>query len=183
MMRNSVVTQRPLTPRSQIAITEQGLGGENFPRGPITASSLLTAQRTQGGLLGFRAGDVVTNLHCVMATTGSGAGYARMALYALDGTQRGVSGDANAAFTGTAGLLTVALSSAYTVTADGGLYVCVLANLATTQPTLSRGIVIAAGATAVGAGSLNFVQESSQASFPASASFSSTTIGYWFGWS
>lgn len=168
-------------PRSQLALTAQGLITENFSRGSATLTSTLVAQTVRGGIIGLRAGDVVTNLHCHTTTTGVGAGYARMGLYALAGGQLGVSGDANAAFIGTAGLLTIALGTPYTVLADGGFYVCVLADLATTQPTLARGNGNVGSGAAIGSGSLAGVSQTAQASLPASATFAISSISFWFG--
>lgn len=169
------------TPRPQLALTAQGLIAETCERGNASGSQILTVQRIQGRILGLRAGDLVTNLHCITSVTGAGAGYARMALFSTASAQLAVSGDANAAFIGAAGLLTIPLATPYTVLADGGFYVCVLTDLATTQPSLRAGPVFTASGVAIGSGSMPVVLQSSQASFPATATFTTSTLAPWFG--
>lgn len=169
-------------PRSQLALTAQGLIAETNSRDIATSNTVLTAQNIRGKILGLRAGDTVTNLHCQLATSGVGAGYARMALYSVAGVRLGVSGDENAAFVGAAGLLTIALATPYVVTVDGGYYVCVLSDLATTQPAISRGVSAPSySGAAIGSGSSSMVTQTAQASFPATATFTAGAISFWFG--
>ena len=176
-----IIHAAPVTPRPQLAVTAQGLIAETFERGSIVGGSISTAQQVRGSMLGLRAGDVVTNLHADLIVAGVGAGYARMALCSLAGVQLGLSGDANAAFTGAAGLLTIQLATPYTALVDVGFYVCTLSNLATTQPSFGRGSTSVGTDVGIGSGSARNVFQNSQASFPSSATFSALTVTYWFG--
>jgi len=171
------------TPKSrlQLAVDGQGLISETYPRSAISAGSILVAQRIRGSILGLHAGDVVTNILALTTVTGTGAGYARVALYSTAGVLLGTSGDANAAFTGVAGLLTIPLSTPYTILTSDDYYACVLTDLATTQPTIGRRGNIGASDTAIGAGALFAVLQSAQASFPANATFATDGVTHWFG--
>lgn len=168
-MSNKLKTGR-IAVRRQSALVGKGIFDEPYPKGVATTTLLLTAQRVQGTLIALAAGDRVGNLYTCVTGTGSGAGFARMALYDSTFAQVGLSADANSLFNaGATGTITVPLSAAYTVQQTGLFYVALLTNLAVTQPTIVRGNAASAAFGAIGAGVIEFWTQDAQASFPATA--------------
>lgn len=170
---------------SQGLANAQGLGGETFDRSVILNTGGLTAQQLEAGLVYLKAGMTVTNLHIITSITGVGTGYGRMGLYDVSGNRLAITGDLNATFTGTAGLLTCPLAAPYPVVADGGYYLCVLTDLSVTQPTVryASGGGFGSLSQAIGSGALRYAKQAAQAAFPATATLANQSSATWFGWS
>lgn len=167
--------------RDQIALTAQGIIAETYDRGTNSSNVLLTSGDVVFGLVGLRAGDVVSNIHCSMSVAGvrgaSGAAY--VGLYSKTGTRLAQSADATATFTGSTGLLTVTLSAAYTVTANDGYYLAVFSNFVDTQPTLMRGNAAGGVGLVVGTGARKNALQAGQSSLPASATLANGATLFW----
>lgn len=99
--------------------------------------------------LPVRSAMTLSNVLALMPTAGTGVSTGSFAgIYSSAGTLLAQSADAAALFTGAAGLLSIPLISSVPVAAGGFVWAALLANLATTQPTLSRasGFIAAANA-------------------------------------
>lgn len=179
-MSDANVSRAPRSSRDDLARHAAGIVTETmlYPAGHANASA--PASGTMVGIIvGLRAGDVVTNLSCVLNSGGSGLTLVKLGLCAIDGTLLASTADAKASFT-TSGLKTIAVSSPYTVTADGGYYIVYLAtNSGGAQPALMRGGSYAL--PVIGSGAKRHVQQTGQTDLPASATLA---IGdgnwYWF---
>jgi hypothetical protein len=102
-------------------------------------SSLMAAGTIYLTKLPARQAFTLSNVLALMPTPGVGASTGSFAgIYSAAGTLLAQSADAGALFTGAAGLLTIPLTSSAQVPAGGFVWAALLANLATTQPTLSR---------------------------------------------
>lgn len=171
-------------PRSQLALTAQGMIAETFQPHPGLANRSATDGTIFFVLLGLRAGDVIANVHLVVGAAGTGAGstLAKVGLYNTSGTRLAVSADLGNAWEST-GMKTHALSAAYTVTADGGYYVAAIAKNSTTVPSFRGG---SSGAindlAAVGSGSIAAGTQAGQTDLPASATIgAANAVAMWFG--
>jgi hypothetical protein len=169
--------------RTQLAVTAEGLISQNWMRGLGSGATALTSGQVQYNLIGFRAGDTITNLVTYMTVTGvqGGTGAAFMGLYDKAGTRLALTADQTTAFTGSASIAIVCpLTASYTITADDGYYIALFSNFATTQPTIWRGSSTGGSGAQVGSGARPMAQQSGQASLPSpSATFSNSSLSFW----
>lgn len=167
--------------RDDIALTAQGFIAETLPRHNILGAYALTTQRLEGCLIGLRSGDVVTNVHCVVSTAGTSVTVARIGLYSTAGVLLASCANTTTIATDAASFRSVALSSPYTVTADGGYYVAILAVFTGTAPQLLRGVSQTNALDAAGSGSRGAVSQTGQADLPDPATFGASGSAVWFG--
>lgn len=102
-------------------------------------SSLMAAGTIYLTKLPARQAFTLNNVLVLMPAAGVGASTGSFAgIYSSAGALLAQSADAAALFTGAAGVLSIPLTSSAQVPAGGFVWAALLANLATTQPTLSR---------------------------------------------
>lgn len=169
------------TPRPQIDATAQGFLSDTYPLGANGGSVALAAQTMRVTLLGLRQGDVVTNIILAVNVAAAGtAGVVNVGLYDSSLNRVALSGDVNASLTAI-GLKSCALTSPYTVTADGAFYAAVLMTTAygTTQPSLVSNNATGASGSLAGKPKMNGSQ-GGQSSLPVTASLSDTGVIVWF---
>ena len=113
--------------RNYNAANTRGILGEAYHlSGAATTGGTQSATSTQNSsIVGFRAGDVVSNIICLLTSEGASMTIAKTVLLDSAGNLLAQSANLSTAFstTSVAGTLVVgALSSAYTVPTDGGYY-------------------------------------------------------------
>lgn len=130
----------PLKDRTSLALSTRGLIAETFPVGTSTSNSTATAGSWFGGIVGLRAGDVVTGLGVIVAGNATTSTLVKLGLWSSAGTLLASTADQSASFNAGAAnrFQSAALSSAYTVTADGGYYLGIVC-VGGTGPSLFRG--------------------------------------------
>lgn len=161
----------------------QGLKGENFPRHLASGGQLSVSQTAYFQLMPFRAGDLVTNIHVMIITTGSSSTTkCKVALFNTAGTQLAVSADLGTSWE-TTGLKTHALGTPYSVPTDGVIYVAIH-HVASTAATILRATAVAGVHTAVGSGAFILGAQTGQADMPSPATIANASqFGFWMGWS
>lgn len=174
--------ENPYT-RDMLLVRGQGLINQNFPPYAATTAGLMVSQTVYFGLIGLLKGDIITNIHVAVSTTGTTTTNTFVALYNSAGNRLAVSNDLTTALDST-GMKTLALSSAYTILSDGAYYIAILtvngtpANCATLVRGTSNNSVMAA----VGSGVKVDGTQTGQSTMPSSATISAgTTFGYWMG--
>lgn len=170
------VIRGPRKARDQLLLEALGIITEPYPFLAEQGSQVLSNQQVYATMVGLKAGDVVSGIACSCSVAGSGLTLVKFGLYDLTGAKLAASADNSAAFAST-GMISTALSAAYTVTADGGYYVACLA-IGTTGPTLQRGAATVNPA-AIGSGKPRSVRQTGQADLPASATFSTFLNPIW----
>lgn len=167
--------------RAQMAA--QSYFSESFPRQALSTSSAPATGAVYFVLIGLARGDVVTNLHLLCTTLGSGfSGIGmKVGLYSKAGVLLQGSGDVSALFAST-GPKVCPLSAAYTVGATDG-YLAALLAVASVPPTLLRGAPgqNASGAFAGGVGAYGV--QNSQVDLPAPATVANNNgaSAFWVG--
>lgn len=174
-----IIKARP-TDRDQLRLTANGTIAETGMRGAHNAGTILVSGTVQAGLLGLRAGDLVTNVHCWVSVVGATLTYARMGLYDSAGTQLGLSGDEIATFEASTGILTIALATPVSISTSGGYYVAVL-NTGTTPATLVRSGSTAGAGSGVGSGVPLYGAEAAQTALDATVTLAEASVAYWYG--
>lgn len=169
--------------RQRAQMVAQGYYAENFQRSALSSSTVPTSSVAYYMAIGLAAGDLVTNLHLLCTTLGtgfSGIGM-KVALYSKAFVQLGVSADVSGSF-GATGPKICALSSAYTVPTTDGYYAGVIqvgsANLA-----LLRGAPGQNASGAFGSAQGAYGTQSGQTDFqtPATLAFNNLASAFWVG--
>lgn len=172
--------------RSQLAITARGFLSESAPIGVLNSNLAPATQIVYYALLGLRAGDVVTNLHCALQTAAAGADptLVKMGLYSTAGTRLAQSANlASDAMWDSTGIKTVPLSpGAYTVTADGGYYAAFLIDgtFGGTNLQLVRQNSTGAAAGALGANAGSAFQQTGQTDLPSPGTLTASGSTYFW---
>lgn len=175
----------PRRERDQLALTARGLIAEAHDM-VNPAGNALASQTVYASLLGLRSGDTVTNIVVNVQVAGAGTVPTDVffGLYSTAGTRLALTADvsADAGLTAT-GYQDFALTAPYQVTADDGYYVVALQNgsWGTTAVQLTRGPNNAPVVGALGASAAVAVQQTGQASLPASATWAVGAFPFWFG--
>src|SRR5438128_12507659 len=109
------VVQPPLKDRAQIALTARGLISEVYPFMSAGSGQIPTAGTSTGaivaGLLGLRAGDLITNLVCFVSVAGTSLTFAKLALYDKTGVFLKATGESSSTFNTGTGFRVIALTS------------------------------------------------------------------------
>jgi hypothetical protein len=166
--------------RIEVDVIGQGLKGESFSRKNSVSSFLPTSGDVRGTSVGLLTGDVITNLCCVVVTAGSTVTKAQLALYSKAGVLLANTADSPTTFQ-SAGAISLALTSTYTVPAEDIYYIALFAT-ATTMPTMLRGIQDTSSTAAFGSGAKAAFTHAGQAALPAPATLSANANAIWFGW-
>jgi hypothetical protein len=172
------------TARQVALMRAQGYYAESSPLNAV--ANLQTTTGTGVVLyspIGLLAGDVVSSMQLRCSTLGSGfSGIGmKVGLYSSASALLASSADCSTAF-GSTGVKTVAMTTPYTITADGAYYCAVLA-IASTTPTLIRANVAAAACGIATGGVVSpGGQQTGQTDLPAAATitFNSGNV-FWFG--
>jgi hypothetical protein len=167
----------PRKTRAELQLTGRGIVTESLPQIGAVSTQLLVTQTVYFALVGVRKGDVLTNVVVDVAVAGSSLTLVKGAVYAADGTQLAVTADSKASFSST-GIKTMALSSPYTMPADGIVYLAILA-VGTTPPTLLRGASQIGSTDPVGSGSRPAGAQTGQSDIPTTATVGTSSIGLW----
>lgn len=173
--------------RYQALVATQGYYAENLQRATIQSPTIMINQSIYYMPIGLLAGDVVTNVIVDVQVGGSGfTGVGvKVGLCTKAGVQLAASADVSASF-GSAGVKTLAMSSAYTVlTSDAYLVELLCVITPGTMPTLWRGIGNTGGNTLVTGATLgSHGVQTAQTDFPAPGvpTYNSTVnLCYWVG--
>lgn len=174
--------------RSQVRATALGYLSETFPITVAAASSIPTANAASGtlvaGMVGLRQGDVVTNTHVCVSAAGTSLTFAKLGLFDASGNFLAATASVSATFNSGGGVKTVALTSPYTIGADGGYYVGFLQyGSGATGAGLYGGISPPGAAAGLGGpGSNPVVQVTLQTDITGNVTFAANTQrAYWFG--
>lgn len=182
--REAALFEHPLGERERARLAALGLLGQNFERQAAQATSGPSTGVIYSMMLGLAAGDVVTNIHLICTTLGSGWSGINMkvGIATKGNVKQAQSGDVSGLF-GSTGGKTCPLSSPYTVPASDGYFFQVLA-IASVTPILER------ARTAVpfvfGANPGAYGWQSGQTDLPntpAPLFTNSNAIAFWVGWS
>lgn len=168
-----------LNSRTDILQSGTGVFAETFDRRNANAVIGLVTQRMLLGIVPLRAGDVVTNVLSLVTTAGSSLTLVKFGLYSSAAALLASTADVKADFAGT-GEKTAALSSPYTVTANGVYYLAVL-GVGTTPPTLAGFTLNSGTQEAVGDGVRLSGQQVSQSDLPSTATIAATGTLAWLG--
>lgn len=172
---------QPIRDRNQLRATACGYISETAPLVGVSSTVALSAQGVRATSLGLRAGDVVTNIIvCVQTAAAGTAGVVTVGFYSAASALLASSADVQASFTST-GQKTLAVSTPYTVPADGLFYAAILMSTAygTTQPAImSAGG--AGGSVALAGKSRPWWLHGGQASLPNPATPGDTSAAPWF---
>ena len=154
-----------------------------FP-GNFSAVTALTSQTVYGVLLGLHAGDIVTGivLRGNVAAGGNSPSPTTVRVGIADSTGKilALSNNLNAAANFPAGTFGLALTTPYTVLADGGYYACLVINgtWSSTQPTIARsGATGTPNVTAFNSGAIPAFTWVTQSDLPAIGSSLTLTTG------
>lgn len=158
-------------------LKEQGLGlcAESSPLSGFVAGTALTSQRVQGVCVGLRAGAVIDHVATCLTVAASGTSptHMRMGLADLTGKMLAVTADTTAAATWLIGVVSLALTAAYTVPTSG-LYIIALVQNGTfsvTEPSFATQTAVDASQNAaVGSNPPRNFQWAAQTDLPAVAS-------------
>ena len=171
----------PRAARLERVATGGGLVFETFPRASATGNSLLSSGQAQYASVYVYQGEIVTNLHVICSTGGSGQTLVKAGVRDNDAsfTSLAATADVKDTLTGT-GLLTLALSSAWTCTESGIYYVGIL-GVGGTQPTLARAGNVVTGAYAAVSGDKLAGSEGSQTDWDATVASMGNAFPFWIG--
>lgn len=134
--------------RAAQLIASRGLLSENYPLAVAGSSTAMVSGTIYLLALGVLNGDVLTNAHPCIGTGGSGLTLCKAGYYDKSGNRLAVSADLSTDWAST-GIRTNAMSSPYNVTADGAVYLALLA-VGTTPPSLLRGSNLSTIASVIG---------------------------------
>jgi hypothetical protein len=149
--------------------------------GAISASSAVASGTAEFTAVGLHAGEIVTNVTCVMLTNGATLSLVKVGLYDKTGTRLAISADNSASFTsGAPKLITTALTAPYTVLADDLYYLAIIA-VGTTGPTLGRGNGTFDAPKLGGTSPAIAARQAGQTDLPSSATYTAQGPAYWLG--
>lgn len=176
----------PLRDREQLALSARDLISETFPPYINAVGQAPATQTVHYGLLGLRAGDVVTNIVVSVNTAAVGTDPTSIyaGLYTAAGARVALTANLAASTTwDTQGQKELALTAAYTVPADGGYYCAFLIDgvFGTTNVALHRAGSNAVMSGAVPGGVAPHGAQAAQTSLPASATLATSANALWFG--
>lgn len=140
--------------RADLALNAAGIIAETVSLTTLrdVPGTVATAASTFAGMVGLRAGDVITGMtyYCI-TSAGSGLTLVKMGVATKAGVVLGKTAD----FHGTlaTGINTVALTTPLTIPTDDGYYLCFTA-VGTTGPTLVRGVAAPINLPALNGGSV-----------------------------
>lgn len=156
---------------------------QNYPATSGSAAGLMVSQTIYFGLLGLRKGDVITNILVNNFTVGTTTTSFWVALYDTSGTRLAMSNDLTTALDATTGPRELALSSPYTILQDGGYFAAALTINGTPANcvSLARASSSTVSHLPVTGGARQWSAQTGQATPPASATYASTSFGFWFG--
>jgi hypothetical protein len=188
--------QQAVTPRVVQRNLQMGVATE-WTYDPYASAANLgslapTSQSVYGVMAGFNAGDTVTNIWMILQTAAAGTAPTHMylGLYAANGAQLAITADvaSSSSWKGTLQPIGFALASPYTFTAPQGAYIVVWqdGSFGTTQPILHTQPVDQNAHIISGLSYYYSVIQTSQASMPAPATWTSLgggTLEFIFGWS
>jgi len=153
-----------------IDLAGRGVIAETFP--PLTTGgpSLQVSGTLRGGAVGFAAGTTVSNLTVHVPNTLAGTGMTHCWFMIYNSALALVAQTADSPIAvQSAGNVTLALTSALSVTASGLFYLCFLATTGTTMPNLSSGAnnanLVNYGA-AIGSGAPSIIAQTGLAALP-----------------
>jgi Pectate lyase superfamily protein len=145
--------------RAQVRLTDMGIIAEPFPLDAVQLwASSMTSQTIYAVIVPFLGGDVITKIvaHCTLNS--ASASYAEFGIYDLSGNLLKTTGDVHVSLTNNGAQAFTLTGGAYTVPANGSLYLAQQVTWATNQPNLVRGANLAAGSWAgFGTGKKRFI--------------------------
>lgn len=172
----------PAVSKSQVDIldTGEGLLGETFDRIMMSSAQTPTSGTVYSTLIGLRAGTVVANISVICAATAAGVTLLKVGLYNTAGTQLASSAESSASFN-SSGLKTLAMTTPYTIPADGVYYCSFISVTGGSNPTIAGTGSFTNRNLPVGSSPRRTSDQSGQTDLPSPATFANGTVGLWFG--
>lgn len=167
------------TMRPNIALRQQGLLSEVFPRANTTGSAALVSGTVYYGLLGLRQGDVVNNVNFVLTANNTSASLVRSGLYDPS-TSALLASSADSSAMTTSGAIkgvSMSLTNSYTAPADSCVYAALL-TVVGTPGSFTRGSNSDNG-VAIGSGNRPFGAQTAQTELPATATIVTSVLNPW----
>lgn len=161
-----------------------GYGGMNFSPYVTDAATALVSQRLLGTLIPVRNGDIISKLHFSVSVAAATVTTIKVGLYSAAATPARLAVSAN---TTTAmdniGITGIALTTPYTVTANGFLYAVLLSD-ATTAGTVgtATGYTGKATSSTVGWPQSMAITQTGQTDLPATITPTLATTPMWWSW-
>jgi hypothetical protein len=168
----AVFTGKP-APSLSLAVA-RGLLSEPYPLANVNAGRTLTSQAVLGVLVPVSFGTTVSGVAYCITTAAAGTlpTGVFVALYDLTGVQLAVSADVKALANWNAtGVFSSAFSTAWTVTADGAVYACILKNgtYGSTEPQIATMTAVTGTGQKLGSNAALGVTQTGQATMPSPA--------------
>src|SRR5438876_7402171 len=178
----STLTGKP-APSAQAAFA-RGLLSEPYPLAQVNTSRTLATQALLGVLVPVQFGTVVSGVAvCIetVAANGTLPTGVFVGLYDLTGVRLALSADVKAVANWNAtGLFSFAFTTAWTVTADGAVYACILKNgVWGTEAKIASMTAVTGSGAALGANAAGAVTQTGQATIPTTATFTANASYPW----
>ena len=172
-----MTTQRPLREanRADARLLALLLLGETLPVDAATGTGITTGGTIEFGLVGLRAGDVITNVISSVTTAGVTLTIVRLGLYNTSGNRLAQTADVKADFAST-GVKVEPLTATYTIPSTDGYYLAIITT-GTTQPIFERGLSSSTMYNAIGSGVRRYAIQAAQTDLTNPATLANTTTG------
>jgi hypothetical protein len=177
---NTGWTQLGQSTRTQAKIIGLGYKGESFDRDAITSALAFTTGDLRGDSVGLLAGDVVTNVLVDVTAAIQTITTFRVGLYDSGGNL--LASSANSTSNLATGINSSALSTPYTVPADGVFYLVAVIQ-ATTMGSLAAGTSVVGKGGAIGSNPKGAIVLTGQSGLSNTISPSASDQPVWLGWS
>lgn len=166
--------------RNDLVLSARGLIAETIDEKACNVTSAPGSGVLVAGLVGLRAGDVITNVAVHVVSNGTGVTLAKVGIYDVSGNLLASSADVDTSFTsGSANRKQVtAFSSPYTVVSDGGYYLAVLF-VGGTSPTILRANT--STSAAISGSALAYGAQGSLSDLPDPMTLAAGTNSTWLG--
>jgi hypothetical protein len=178
----TMLTGKP-SPASLGAIA-RGILSEPFPLSQANGSATQATQVLSGVLVPVQFGTVVSGVAVCIETVAANGGLPTgvfVAITDLTGVRLAVSADVKAvANWNTVGIFSFAFTTAWTATADGAVYACILKNgVWGTEAKIAKMTAVVGTGRALGSNSPGAVSQAAQATVPGTAVWVATDLYPW----
>lgn len=168
----SVFTGKPAP--ATIAAISRGLLAEPYPLAQVNASRTLATQALLGVLVPVQAGMTISGVAVCIETAAAGTDPTGVFLGITDltGVRLGITADSKAAAGWAAtGIVSFALTTAYTVTADGAVFACIVKNgtYSVTEPKIATMTAVTGSGKAFGSNAPGAATQAAQTTVPTTA--------------
>ena len=178
----SVFTGKPSP--ATIGAIARGLLAEPYPLAQVNTSRTLATQALLGVLVPVQVGMTISGVAvCIetVAANGTLPTGVFLGITDLAGVRLGLSADSKAvALWNTAGVFSFALTTAYTVAADGAVYACIVKNgVWGTEAKVATMTAVAGSGAALGSNAAGAVTQAGQTTVPTTATWTANASYPW----